>query len=274
MIEYTIQDLKFYKWNIFQPFSVNFFAAVTTRHGGFSSPPFESLNLGHHVGDSSGNVVKNKQKITEALYTLNIPAEGWAYANQIHGTEIAAVEKPVNYPIENTDGLYSSKKGLICSVFLADCLPVIIYDPFRHAAVICHAGWRGTNSGIAGKAVKIMLENGSRTENLFAAAGPGIGSCCFTVGRKTADEFINNKNISYPEGTVLNRKGRWSLDLETANAAWLEKYGIPAENIEKSGLCTNCGHGSPRTQEEGKDFFSYRRENGKTGRQAAFFILC
>jgi YfiH family protein len=273
MIEYKIQDLEFYKWNIFEQFSSNFFAAVTTRHGGFSRPPFESLNLGHHVGDSSENVIKNKHKITEALYTLNIPADGWIYADQIHGTKIAEAEKPVYNPVNNTDGFYSSKKGIICTVLLADCLPVIIYDSNRHTAVICHAGWRGTNSGIAGKAVKKMLRNGSRIENMYAAAGPGIGSCCFTVGRDTADAFINNKSIRYPEGTVTNRKGLWSIDLETANAAWLEKYGIPAENIEKSDLCTSCGQGSHETEGNIRKFFSYRKENGKTGRQAAFFIL-
>ncbi len=151
---------------------------------------------------------------------------------------------------------------VITAILLADCLPIVVYDPERHAGVISYAGWRGTDAGIAEKSVQHLLDAGSRVQNLVAATGPGIGPCCYPVGADTARMF--SENYDYPEGVVLRKNKVFMLNLEEANLARLRSCGLKEDRIGNAGFCTACRK---------DDFFSYRKEGGRTGRHAALMVL-
>ena len=160
------------------------------------------------------------------------------------------------------DGIYLEDPRIAAAVFLADCHPVIIYDPVRHAAAALHAGWRGTVLGIAAEGVRRMLESGSRIEDLTAVSGPGIGPCCYRVGEDVGRRF--QKSFGGTSGFTRRISGSdiWFADIEEANVTALQKAGV--KRIGRAGFCTAC-----RTDQ----FFSHRIENGSTGRQAAVIML-
>jgi len=262
MRAHDINGLRFYSWNIFSEWEDRMKAVITTRIGGISSEPFEELNLGNHVGDSPEALEANRRAVAEAL---ELPEATWALTRQIHGTRIKEAAPSGNGATgdESCDSLSVQVRGIISAVVLADCHPVIIYDPVRHAGIISHAGWRGTASGIAGKSVRHLLSKGSRVENLIAATGPGIGPCCYPVRAETAEIFQNGFN--YPDNVVIKEnRERYRLNLEAANIHQLLISGLKEKNIGSAGFCTACRN---------KEFYSYRKEGGLTGRQAALMVL-
>ncbi len=259
MKKHIENGIVFYRWNVFSPWESRFKAVLTTRGGGSSSPPFSSLNLGHLVGDNPSSLAENYEAVSRAL---GISGAAWAVANQVHGTRISRVENPNNSPYDSCDSLSIHRRMVISAILLADCLPIVIYDPERHAGVISHAGWRGTDAGIAENSVQHLLDAGSKVRNLVAAAGPGIGACCYPVGADTAGQF--SENFDYPEGVVSKENDVFRLNLEKANMARLQSCGIKEERIGNAGFCTACRN---------DEFFSYRKEGGHTGRHAALMVL-
>ena len=279
MIRQETDDSVLYRWKVFEPWRQRFVAVLTTRIGGTSSAPLDGLNLGPQVKDNPENLRQNR-KLTAAV--LNLPDAAWNMCNQVHGTRIAALsdlrepenlpvsgtlskpgEIPKEPPFRNCDGILVDKAQQICGILLADCHPVVLYDPVLHIAGIVHAGWRGTLAGIPGKLVERMANAGSKPSNLFAAVGPGIGPCCYTVGQDVAISFQNDvKNCE--NYLVQDGLNQWRLDLEEVNRCTLLAAGVPASQIEKGGLCTACNT---------DEFFSWRKENGNTGRHAALAAL-
>jgi YfiH family protein len=260
MIRHSEKEISWYTWKLFSPWEDRLLAGISTRKGGFSSFPYSSLNLGHRVGDNPESQAANLAAVSEAL---GIPGAEWTLCRQVHGTRIAEVRQEKGEDPGDCDALFTDEKNIISAVVLADCLPVVIYDPVRHCGIISHAGWRGTASGIAEKSVQKLIETGSRIEQLLAAVGPGIGSCCYTVGKETAREF--SEGFNYPEGVVIrDRKGRYRLNLEKANLSRLRNIGMKENNLGAAGFCTACRN---------DEFFSYRKEGGLTGRHAALMVL-
>ena len=250
-------EIVFYRWRVFEQWRHRLDAVVTTRHGGFSSPPMASLNLGHRIDDE--HLQRNRTLVSEAL---GFPNGVWAMSNQVHGVRIASLSGDEKPPFDSCDAVIIDKPGDISGVLLADCHPIMVYDPVRHVGGAAHAGWKGTLAGIPRILVNRMIADGSRRKDLWAAAGPGIGSCCYTVGDDVASQFRGE----FGEG-FLTRDERgepWRLDLEGINISTLKESGIPMGQIGRGGFCTAC---------RGHDFFSYRKENGKTGRQAAIMVL-
>lgn len=250
----------FYKWNAFDPWEHCLTARLTTRTGGYSPPPMATLNLGQNSDDC--HYEHNRNLVASAL---GFPQASWAVGNQVHGVRIATLSGDEKPPYNSCDAILIDRYSYITGVLLADCHPILIYDPVRHIAGIAHAGWRGTLAGIAGILVEKMVIHGSNRTDLTAVSGPGIDSCCYTVGKEVASMFRDKFG---DEGKFL-RPGEedssvWNLSLEKVNAHVLQESGIPGNQIHRSRLCTACNN---------NDFFSYRRENGNTGRQAAVIVL-
>jgi purine-nucleoside/S-methyl-5'-thioadenosine phosphorylase / adenosine deaminase len=211
-------------------------AAFSTRLGGVSEPPFDSLNLGLLTDDAEGSVVENRRRLAAAF---GFEPDQIVYARQIHGTRLIdhRMESPAG-PVE-ADGHVLGKPGAAALVFVADCLPVALAGSGGVAMV--HAGWRGLASGIIAAGAKAVGATA-------AAIGPGIGPCCYEVG----DEVL----AAFAELGEEVADGRM-LDLPEVARRRLAAAGVEA--VESAGLCTSC---------ERELFFSHRRDRGRTGRQA------
>jgi YfiH family protein len=220
----------------------------STRRGGISQNPFDTLNLGDRTGDCEKNVQTNRDSFFQSLGILS---ERLAIPVQIHGNHVVLVEKPGIYP--ETDGMITEVQGICLVVQVADCLPVYLYDPIRQAIGLVHAGWRGTCQKIITQAIQSMESNfGTCAENILVFIGPSIGPCCYEVNGDVSRHF--------PESVVQGSR----LDLWQANQNLLIESGVRLENISVSGLCTSC---------YSDWFFSHRRSGGKTGRMMAVFGL-
>ncbi len=224
-------------------------AAFSTRLGGVSEAPFDSLNLGILTDDAPEAVAENRLRLAAAL---GREPEQVVFALQVHGTRLIehssefrgsfgthAVPKEPRDGIPEADGHVVREPGLVALVFVADCLPVALYGPGGLAMV--HAGWRGLAGGIVGAAAEAI-------EATTAAIGPGIGPCCYEVGEEVLDAFAG-----LGEGIAAGRM----LDLPEVARRLLAGAGV--DRIESAGLCTSC---------EERLFFSHRRDDGRTGRQA------
>ncbi|MBC8263991.1 MAG: peptidoglycan editing factor PgeF [Anaerolineales bacterium] len=228
---------------------------VFTRLGGVSSSPYESLNVGHLVGDDHEAVEANHDLIYQAL---GISRGDVATAHQEHGSRVALVgHQDRGRVIPATDALITDTPGVALMLRFADCLPVLLYDPVRRAVGLAHAGWRGAIKGIAAKTAAAMVEAyGSRPADIIAGLGPCIGPCCYQVGTEVTQlvkaRFNHWQGLLRPQGD-----GSFHFNLWEANRRQLTKMGV--EEIEVSQLCTAC-----RTDE----FFSHRAEKGRTGRFA------
>ncbi|MFL5894138.1 MAG: polyphenol oxidase family protein [Thermoleophilaceae bacterium] len=224
-------------------------AVFSTRHGGVSEGPYESLNLGLLTGDDRGRVIENRGLLAEACgLDPGRIAMGW----QVHGDEIrewlepdaaGAFVDPAGGHVK-VDGHLTRVPGLAMLVLVADCLPVALAGD--GAVAMVHCGWRGLAGGIVGKAAASMGEPAA------AAIGPGIGSCCYEVGDEVLAAFTG-----YPSAA----NGRM-LDLRAVAEAQLRAAGV--DRIEHVDLCTSCREDL---------FFSHRRDDGVTGRQGGMAWL-
>jgi len=238
-------------------------AAFTTRRGGVGPPPWDSLNLGRHVGDDPRAVDENRRRVFAGL---GLDPKSLVTAQQVHGDRVAAAGAPGRHPA--TDGLVTDVPGLTLAVFCADCTPVFLVDPTRPAAGVVHAGWRGTVAGIAARAVAEMTARyGSRPVDLVAAVGPSIGPCCYEVGPEVSDAARRRLGA----GVLVPGPGpRPHLDLWEANRRVLVEAGLAPERVHVAGLCTSCLEDL---------FYSHRRETvragrpSRTGRMAALVCL-
>jgi YfiH family protein len=219
-------------------------AAFTTRLGGVSTGPYESLNVALLAGDRREHVRENRHRAAAALGRRpEWVLLGW----QVHGAEIAqhdAAPTPSAYAdlhlhLPRVDGHATSRAGLVPLVMVADCLPVALAGP-RGVAVL-HAGWRGLAAGI--------IERGAHAVEATAAAiGPGIGPCCYEVGEEVLANF-EHLGDDVSDGRML--------DLARVTRRLLADAGV--ESVTDSGLCTSC---NPEL------FYSHRRDGEPYGRQA------
>lgn len=222
----------------------------TTRGGGVSPAPWDSLNLGGAVGDTPDRVAENWRRL-EAASGLR-----FARVRQVHGARVVRATAP-GAPLEDADGVVATTPGLAACISVADCVPVLLADPESGAVGAVHAGWRGTIAGIAREGVAALArEAGARPERLLAVIGPSIGPCCYEVSPDLAERFARTLG---PE--VIRPGAAPRLDLWAANAVVLREAGLAPEHVEVLGRCTAC---------ERDRFFSHRRDAGRTGRQVAY----
>ena len=252
MVARVVDGITIYNWRVFEPWNNKIRTGITTK--------LNELDKKHQPIDQKSADYRNRAAVAGAL---GVPTASWARANQVHGISIADAESCSDEPFDSCDAICVSKNNIIAAILLADCHPVAVYDPVRNSGVICHAGWKGTASGIAVSGVQHLINSGSRVEDLIAAAGPGIGPCCYPVGREVADRF-EDRHI-YPETVVVqDADGRYRLDLEEANLARLRAAGIQEDQLGRGGFCTAC---------RSEEFHSHRKEKGLTARQVAVMVL-
>lgn len=228
-------------------------AAFTTRHGGASDTPYDSLNLGLSTGDRPETVLRNRLAV---FSELGFRADDVAVSGQVHGKHVQVVRKGGLY--KQTDGLVTCQPGVLLAISAADCAAVLLADAENHVIGACHAGWRGAVAGIVERTVEIMQDQGADAANLRAYISPCISADRFQVGPEVAAEF--------DEAFVRPEPGsdRCYVNLKGDIRRRLENAGIPEENLEVSGHCTMTAVG---------DFFSHRAENGTTGRMMGLIGL-
>ncbi len=219
----------------------------STRHGGVSPAPFASLNLAGH-DDDPANIQKNREL---ALAELGINPSQIANLKQIHGCDVVKA-KPGTF---SGDALVTNEKGVALAVAAADCYPLLFHDPVNHVIGAAHAGWRGTLARIAEKTILEMIGIGAKATEIKMAIGPGICKDNFEVGEEVIQLF---REAKFPEKCFSGRH----LDLVEVNRSVALQSGLLPENIWAMNRCTYE-----------KDFFSYRRDQGKTGRIWGVIIL-
>lgn len=228
-------------------------AGVSTRHGGVSGPPYDTLNLGRHVGDDPSCVEENRRRFCASLDTD--PA--WlATAGQIHGATVRVIDAPRHEPF--CDGIVTTTPNLLLSIATADCAAVLLADPHNRVAGACHAGWRGTAARIAARTVASMTEEGADPSRIRAHVGPCISVEVFEVGPEVAAQF-DDAVVHRPDDTTNPH-----VDLKAALRRQLEAAGLHPDAIEVSDRCT---------MQETDDFFSYRASGGETGRMFGAIVL-
>lgn len=220
-------------------------AAFSTRKGGVSEGPYTTLNLGLSTGDEGEHVWANRWAFTEAL---DFTPEQLALAGQVHGDDILEIDEAGLF--RGYDGLVTDRAGLLLGITAADCAAVLLADPEARVIGVCHSGWRGTAARISAKTVHVMRRRGARPERLRAYVSPCISVEHFEVGPEVAAQF-EAAYVTQPDGAKPH------VDLKTAIRDQLQEAGVPARQIEVSPHCTAA---------ETDIFYSYRAEDGTTGR--------
>lgn len=255
----SIGNLKYYKFSALDDRRI--YHAVFTRQGGYSLPPWKSLNFGASVGDNPDNVIHNRSL---ALSLINIRPESVFDLYQVHSTTVVLTEKPLaNGELhQKADAILTNQPGVTLMMRFADCVPILLYDPTKHAIGIVHAGWVGTVGQIAKNAVDQMTKSyGSKPEHIIAAIGPSIGPDHYAIGEDVED-LIRDSLEDRADNCIIKKDGITYLDLWKANQVILNDCGVT--NIETSGICTSCNL---------EDWYSHRGENGITGRFGIIFGL-
>lgn len=240
----------------------------STRLGGVSEGIFSSLNLGFNRGDDPDRVRENYRRFCAAI---GADVNRIVMTGQIHETEIRTatpdlIKSDVCVPTGyDCDGLITDQPGLVLTIFTADCIPVLLYDPVRRVIAAVHAGWRGTAKDIAGKAVdKMRLDYGCQPKRILAAIGPGISRCCFETHSDVPDAMTAALGDSASPHITRLTNGKFTVDLKGINAALLMRAGVTADHIEISTDCTACLH---------ETYWSHRVTQGRRGSQAAMIQL-
>lgn len=252
------------------PAPANVEAWVTTRAAGVSTAPWDSLNLGTHVGDYPGNVRRNRQLLRQQLpETLQLQ-----WLNQVHGTRVANIRKGSSAPRRKTaDAAAVVDVGIAAVVMTADCLPVFFCDVDGVVAAAAHAGWRGLLDGVLENTIGALVDTGKvAPSQIMAWMGPAIAPCHFQVGNEVRAAFLDHHAASAGSarsGELLNsafiacpnQPGKWMMDIYAVARQRMQASGV--SQVFGGGLCTVC---------DSQRFFSYRRD-GITGRMASLIYL-
>ncbi len=263
------EDITTFQFNLFSQFD-NLIHFISTRQGGISDGHFSALNIGFHVGDDNFRVLQNRRILSDGV---GVDLMRFTFANQCHSANVSivsdmqrgngAMEK--ESALQNTDGMVSNVKNICLAIQVADCVPILLYDPVQKVIAALHAGWRGTLKKIITEAVSKMVQNyGSKAEDIYAGLGPANGPCCYEVGedvyREARVSLGSVKDVIKPAGN----NGKYIFDQWTANVKQLRDAGLKMEHIEVSGICTQCNS---------DNFFSARADQGNTGRFMAGIML-
>jgi polyphenol oxidase len=230
----------------------------TTRRGGVSVAPFDTLNLGGKWGDRPEAVAENRRRLRAAA------GGDIHFATQVHGCDVASVAAGTPVAVlaaAKADALVALGPGPVVGVYVADCVPVLIADVATGAVAAVHAGWRGTVAGVLSAALARMAAGGSRMVDLRVAIGPSIGPCCFEVGPEVVTAVEDAAPDARAAGAVIDHQPRPHVDLWTLNRLEAERAGVPPDAIDVAAACTSCDRAR---------FFSYRRDHGNTGQLAGF----
>jgi len=234
----------------------NLLHVFTTRSEGNS---IFGNNLAYHVNDIKEEVDLNQHKL--ALH-LGYSFERLVHMSQVHGDKIVVINNSMEAgEIPICDALMTQEKDRPLMVMVADCIPILIYDPAHEAIAAVHAGRAGIFTEIIPKSIKKMQKNyGSKAKDLLIVLGPSIHQCCYEVGKEIRDQSVN-AGYGY---AIRSKKGRYYLDLICIANKQLEACGVKKKNVEVSNHCTAC---------DTDTFYSYRAEKNNCGRFAGVIML-
>lgn len=267
MTEYQVNGISFLAADGFRA-AGGIAHGFSTRLGGVSDGIFASLNLGTNRGDDPARVQENYRRFCTAI---GADADRVIPSGQVHGDVIRTatandIKSDLSHPTAyQCDGLITDQRNLVLTVYTADCIPILLYDPVRRVIAAIHAGWRGTALDIAGKAVQTMHHTyGCRPETVLAAIGPGISACCFETHADVPDAMISALGSLAKNHVLPLGNGKFRVDLKGINAALLSRSGLSFDHIDVSADCTSCLH---------EKYWSHRVTQGQRGSQAAMIQL-
>ncbi|MEA3363365.1 MAG: peptidoglycan editing factor PgeF [Thermodesulfobacteriota bacterium] len=240
-------------------------AGFSTRHGGVSRPPYNSLNMGLGTNDLLANVEGNRTTFTRAF---NLSPHQLLTVKQVHGDDLLLIDESnpdlSHFLTVEVDAIVTNQPGIMIGILTADCFPLLIWHEKKKIAAAIHAGWRGAANGLIAKVVQTIHNNfDCPAAELQVAIGPGIGAHTYEVDRPVRDAFRQGSGY-WNEISKETKLGHWQLDIPLSCQLQLENSGVKPQNIEIAEQCTCC---HPEL------FFSHRRDNGVCGRQIAFIQL-
>ena len=231
-------------------------AVVTTRHGGVSTGVYDSLNLGDHVGDDHEAVLENRRRVAEAL-----GADRLTVADQTHGTRVAVITGELagrghdggadaRAALPDTDAMVTNLPGVALATLVADCAPVVLFDPPKAAIGVAHCGRLGTVKGTLPRTIETMRDAfGSRPEDLLVGIGPAIGAASYEIGDAQASQVTGAFGDAADGLLRPTRPGHAAFDLVSALLLQLRAAGVDGRNVHPMGIDTRTST---------KDFFSDR----------------
>ena len=222
---------------------------TTTRAGGVSAPPYDTFNLGDHVGDDPAAVAANRKRLASAI-GLNSDAVVWM--NQVHGDRVVRVDGPIETAVDETDALVTTTPRLALAVVTADCVPVLLADARAGVVAAVHAGRVGAQKGVVARAVEAMIDAGAHAEDISVLLGPSVSGRNYEVPAAMADAV----EATLPGSRTTTSRGTPGLDLRAGIARQLRDLGITA--IDADLRCTV----------DDRNLFSHRRD-APTGRLAS-----
>lgn len=222
---------------------------VTTRAGGRSRAPYESFNLGDHVGDDPTAVSANRHRLASEL---GLPPDHLIWMEQVHGRTATVVDGPRAEPVEATDAVIATRPGLAVVVLVADCVPILLSDPEAGVVAAVHAGRVGARVGVVPAALAAMRDAGARTDRTEVLLGPSVCGECYEVPQAMQEDVAKH----LPGSASRTRRGTPGLDLRAGLWNQLAEAGVARIGVD------------PRCTVEDKALFSHRRD-GNTGRIAA-----
>jgi YfiH family protein len=232
------------------PAPANVKSLQTTRHGGISTAPYDTLNLGLHVGDDPVRVNRNRQMLEPLM-----PSEP-VWLEQVHGITVANAGAASCLP--QADACISRHRGAVCVVMTADCLPLLLCDEAGSVVAAVHAGWKGLAAGVIEAGVNAMEV---APQKLLAWLGPAIGSEAFEVGAEVRTAFMAHNAKAADAFTLHGDQGKFHADI----------YKLARQRLNALGV-TRISGGTFCTYHQKEKFFSYRRD-GITGRMGTFVWL-
>ncbi len=233
--------------------SVRIRRVTTTRAGGVSKPPFDTFNLGDHVGDDPAAVRANRSRLAKAV---GLPGNRVVWMNQVHGTHVEVVDAPQREALHDTDGMVTATTRLALVVVTADCVPVLLADARSGVVGAVHAGRVGAQHGVVARTVEAMQELGAQVGDISALLGPAISGRNYEVPEAMAAEVES----ALPGSRTKTPAGTPGLDLRVGIAGQLRRLGVTSIEVD------------PRCTAADPALFSHRR-NAPTGRLASLIWM-
>lgn len=229
--------------------SVRIRRVTTTRAGGVSKPPFDSFNLGDHVGDDPKAVAANRARLAAAV---GLPDRRLVWMQQVHGVQVEVVDGPRDTAVADSDGVVTATPGLALVVLTADCVPVLLADARAGVVGAVHAGRVGAQRGVVARAVEAMQGLGAHPGDISALLGPAASGARYEVPAAMADEV----EATLPGSRTTTAAGTAGLDLRAGIACQLRALGVTSIEVD------------PRCTIADQTLFSHRR-GAPTGRLAS-----
>lgn len=260
------KDQTFFEINEWTNMDPTLIVGFTTKHGGVSKAPFETLNFGFHVDDKNQDVIQNRLILANQL---DFPIQQWVGAEQTHQTKIIKVTKAdggkgsraYEDAFKGTDGFYTMESGLLLTLAFADCVPLYFLAPKKKLIGIAHAGWKGTVFGIGPEMIAAFQNEGVGPNEILVAIGPSICENCYVVDDRVISLLQNKLEAVEEKPYNLIKANQYQLNLREANRQLLITAGVHKNHITMTHYCTSC---------DSDVFFSHCKDNGKTGRMISF----